>query len=842
MGDIRFPYTSALNLWGQLITFLVSEGWTVRMRRLTTDPLLPGICILEGGKESKWTAPPVIGIHYLPTAPNGTIAFQAFKQRAYLPTGLSDFFDDGNLSFRWILHLEGTNVEDPEETAAQTLQLKPGIGSWAVGVDTYTYVYQGVPGEPYAFEARIVAYDGFVNDGAVGVAIRNNVNDHFVRFYAERSGGVYSLVADYSDGVGVFVIKSALIVLSPPTDLYIEQLGGLLLFYYRQNNGAWQLFDFISLDERVYFDGDEEAGMFAYSTVDTWEPQFGYFTWQRYFYGAGNPLYFANIFEIDPAAPGQCVVASDQSKFTLLTDPVAGTEEIVHAGAFQDHTDSRFFDSKVCLIKPLENKLGLYVSDMDVPKAREGLNPEQATAALGRPYVRTTALSWALEDQPQTRDGSFILHPLFVGVQFSDKQSAGETENLYITGSGIGAPSDYDLLEFQSEHYLYFGGVVFGPVTPIGGETIYDAMLVTWVDPGLRWTINQLLPATFSVYEGAEQPQIVVEWGEPPAGWDAIDSLRVVRKQQEYPRDVDDGLTVYTGDGLDGGISDRVLLPDLFYYYKLFILRDGYGWVSDDSVQGNALSWQSGWGESKIYNNLPSVFRVYDAIQKFIMELSQRSPEILNFQENELAKGFLNRMIKNYGLEVDRIRAFLKAFELSWNPLEGKLDWLTHMGGRYFFAPFQGDPGIRQRFDFLAWPHWLRKKGTELLYTSIIEQSLGVTPNILIGSERTLWASVYPQSHTFNFGPTFNPGVDQGNFDKIGHEDDPNVYTHGYRTAYNIKGIFVYVTGTFTPDQLVEVKAKLRQFTPISSVILFHVNNNLVFTLKVEEEDGTVYW
>jgi len=195
MGDIRFPYTSALNLWGQLITFLVSEGWTVRMRRLTTDPLLPGICILEGGKESKWTAPPVIGIHYLPTAPNGTIAFQAFKQRAYLPTGLSDFFDDGNLSFRWILHLEGTNVEDPEETAAQTLQLKPGIGSWAVGVDTYTYVYQGVPGEPYAFEARIVAYE---SDGSLDVFWQEG-RDNAIEYYEDKLSGKYAPSDDDSE-------------------------------------------------------------------------------------------------------------------------------------------------------------------------------------------------------------------------------------------------------------------------------------------------------------------------------------------------------------------------------------------------------------------------------------------------------------------------------------------------------------------------------------------------------------------------------------------------------------------------------------------------------------------
>ncbi len=169
------------------------------------------------------------------------------------------------------------------------------------------------------------------------------------------------------------------------------------------------------------------------------------------------------------------------------------------------------------------------------------------------------------------------------------------------------------------------------------------------------------------------------------------------------------------------------------------------------------------------------------------------------------------------------------------------MEWL---GSNYNFRPYRENPGLEQKWELRFWPDKIRKKGAELIWTSVVEQVLLVTPTIIYGKVVSANANQWQPSPPINNQHTWNPGAapTYPNIAKRGHEDDPNCYTHGYRSVYNFNGILIYVTGTFTSALLSEVKAKLSPFAPAASIIGFFVNNEPVFYLKAEEGDGSVHW
>ena len=848
MADLSFSYASSYEAYIKYLDFLENAGWSIIFRRIGTSFSEPAICIMEGGQDKKWEHPPIIGLHWAPPI-TSKIIVQGYRTAGALPQGEGDFFGSyQQASFESVVATVGSwwdKYPAPGYFAqSDKLYITPPPGSWDPATTTYAFLYQPAPGNQYTMRATGNFPDTApLTIAGAGIAIRNTTNK-FVRVFLYSNAGAPRIAFDSYDDVAYTLhndIAPAGYSVGSSISFYLEQLGGVVLAFYKTNLG-WNPLGIIELDERVMFDGNEECGIFSYTNnPPLWVTEWTEFRWPSYQFGLGEPLFFGGVYDVDPQGIGTAWAEAEEAHTGLLLDPGVGTPELLHAGSFQDHTEARTFDSKITIVKPWESKCGLYTQVSDNANLREGVFLERASAALGRAWTNSnTAVN--IDEQPQARTGDLVLHPFFVGIQFTGKQLSGETEGLYEVDASVSAPNNYDLIRLRGEFYLYFDGIAFGPVTDPGGVPIFGGVGLTWVSPDKVEEEEQYLPRNFRVYEGAEQPQLVVEWEEPPFGWGSSTEMRVRRKLIEYPLDVSDGDLVYAGNGLEEGFSDRNVDLNLFYYYKAFIFKDGVGWLSGPSLQGVAFSWQSGFGERKIYENLPEPFRVYDLLQRWIMVFATRSPEALNFQEDKEEKGFLRRVIKNFGLEVDRIKGFHAAFDTVFDPMNIRLDWLKYLGSRYDFVPYEANSGKRQKWAFQFWPYWLKKKGTELLMQVVIEQTLHVTPGFVYGKRNAAMASDLSGTAVDQYQHTWYPGVLDANVEFIDYFTDPNCYTHGHRCTYNFTGIRIYVYGTFSSDLLAEVKAKLSPYTPLTSVIRFYVDEEFVFELKAENGDGSTDW
>ena len=847
MSDIRFAYASRFEVYTGLIAFLKTAGWSAVYERQPGLSTEYAVSVLAGTSSKPLQAPPVVAIHWDPSIV-GAIIFQGFRNKGTLSAGTSDLFgDDSEIPIVVAHPLDEQWSLDPLATVytlTDHLVLTPEVGSWGAVLTDYAFVYQASPGNSYSIQTKgIFQTTAPIITAAAGIAIRNTGN-LFIRLYLSSVAGVNNIVLDTYDGaalVNTFVAPAGYAAGSS-LELRLDQFGGVIAGYYRVGSGQWTLVGVMSVDEALFIDGNEECGLFSYSTDATWTSSWYAFRWGNHAFGTGEPLFSAGLFGLVPAVAGNCYIYADSQRFTLLEDPAAGINKMIHAGAFDDHTGVRTVDSRFCLVDPYNQKAALYTQTTGTPRYREGLPLEQATACLAQPLsLDGTCLT--LDEQPQVRTSDFVLYPYFVGIQSVGKQVSGEVTGLYQAGIG---PANYDLILYRGDNYLYIDGLAIGPFTPIGGEVVYGGERITWVDPTELETEDDYLPSTFSVYEGAEQPQIVIEWGEPAKGWSSIDQMLIVRKLQEYPHDESDGTVVYMGDGTVLGYSDRPVTDNEFYYYKVFInAKDA--WWANTFTQGHAFSWTSGFGETLIYERgLQAVYRRKDLVG-WLMAQATRSPEILNWLEDE-AKGFFRRMLKNYGLEIDRIRGLHQAFLTSFDPMRVPLKWIRYLALNYAFDPSTADDGLTQRWDLKSWPYLLRKKGTEAVYTAICEQVTGLTPTFVYGSAsaaRMNGTHMAPgRHHTFNRGAALATGGYVNYEYKIGRVDDPNSYFHGYRSIYNNKGIAMHVDSTGLSEEILSrLKAKLIPFVPATTVLNFFVYDSTVspatynwaFDIKAED-------
>ena len=850
MSDTRFAYASRFEVYTTLVAFLKTAGWSIVYERQPGVNTAYAVSVLAGTSDRTLQAPPVVAIHWNPIGV-GSILFQGFRNEGTLSYGTSDLFGDDieipivisrPLGSQWDL--------DPSTityTLTDHLVLTPEMGSWDILNTTYAFAYQPSPGNSYSIHVKgVFQTSAPAITAAAGIGIRNTGNI-FVRLFLDSVAGVNQVILDTYDGAAYSPTGVVPIGYAPGSslELRLDQFGGMIIGYYRVGAGSWTQVGTKLVNEDVFFDGNEECGLFSYSSDAAWTSNWYAFRWGNHAFGIGDPLFRGGLLSLTPAATGDCCIYADSQRFTVLEDPAAGANKLIHAGVYDDHTGTRVLDNQLCIVDPYNLRAMLYSQTTGTGKFRQGLSPETAAAALGQPMsIDGTYL--VIDEQPQVRTGDFILHPYFVGIQGIEKQIAGEVRGLYRTGNG---PANYDLILHRGSNYLYVDGLAIGPFAPIGGEVIYNGEIITWVDPSSIENEDDYLPSVFTVYEGAEQPQIIIEWNEPAKGWTNIDQMLIQRKLQEYPRDQTDGTNVYTGDGTVLGYSDRTVTGNEFFYYKVFITKDSQ-WYANEVTQGYAFSWSSNFGEELIYKRgIQAIHRQKDTVAwQMTQGAKEDSPEVLNWLEGA-SKGFFNRMLKNYGLEVDRIKALHRAFETAFDPERVPLCWLRHLGLNYSFEPSQTNEGLRQRQDLKDWPYLLKKKGAAAVYTIICEQVTGLTPTIIYGSDSSLRTNGHylaqARNHTFNKGAALGGGIGYVNYTYLRKRvDDPNSYLHGYRSVYNNKGIFMYVNSTgVEASVLSELEAKLTPFVPATSILIFYVydttaspvTNVEAFTIKAEE-------
>lgn len=92
-----------------------------------------------------------------------------------------------------------------------------------------------------------------------------------------------------------------------------------------------------------------------------------------------------------------------------------------------------------------------------------------------------------------------------------------------------------------------------------------------------------------------ETPQIFLSWVQVP---EFIGGFRIVRRQRHYAKDENDGLVVYSYEGVPPQkyYSDTLIRPETFYYYQIFFRVDTV-WYKPKNGQAWAYSGTDWWFE-----------------------------------------------------------------------------------------------------------------------------------------------------------------------------------------------------------------------------------------------------
>ncbi len=103
----------------------------------------------------------------------------------------------------------------------------------------------------------------------------------------------------------------------------------------------------------------------------------------------------------------------------------------------------------------------------------------------------------------------------------------------------------------------------------------------------------------------------IVHWQNPPAAdfpaATPFVAVRLVRRERLFPRDADDGETVYQGD-IVSEVVDDTLQPLTTYYYKVFTLDTGANFRSDDSSTAAVYATADYGLSERLYQLLPAVY------------------------------------------------------------------------------------------------------------------------------------------------------------------------------------------------------------------------------------------
>lgn len=199
-----------------------------------------------------------------------------------------------------------------------------------------------------------------------------------------------------------------------------------------------------------------------------------------------------------------------------------------------------------------------------------------------------------------------------------------------------------------------------------------------------------LLPAFLTVRRGYEGPQLVIEWDEP-ADAASLTSIKVVRRLYGFPQDENDGLAVYDGSPLGGGVvADLNVEACRCYYYKLFVEVTATGlYQSDKNNEGFAIPLQTGYFAEKTFELLPESWKVSDKGLEQVEEVrlalaeapfSGSFPEVFNIGEDgTVLKGPLRRLLKIIGPMLDEPKALLDCLTDQLDVDDATLGNLRHL-------------------------------------------------------------------------------------------------------------------------------------------------------------------
>jgi len=146
--------------------------------------------------------------------------------------------------------------------------------------------------------------------------------------------------------------------------------------------------------------------------------------------------------------------------------------------------------------------------------------------------------------------------------------------------------------------------------------------------------------------------RILLNWNDPKGSWS---KLSIVRNSYGYPIDRWDGievLTVYNGADPIFYLDSNGLVGDTYYYYTIFVFSlVQYAWV--EAGKASALSVQDYGNTDKMYNYLPSIYKITQPYQATTDTWD--NPDLYSF-------------LSNFGFELDYTQNLTSLLNSRYNP------------------------------------------------------------------------------------------------------------------------------------------------------------------------------
>jgi hypothetical protein len=264
---------------------------------------------------------------------------------------------------------------------------------------------------------------------------------------------------------------------------------------------------------------------------------------------------------------------------------------------------------------------------------------------------------------------------------------------IYLDGAVLGdfvAYTDFDIPSMLDKSEFYIGSISDGsmPANGVVSDVFianYDFSADDISTIAARSTQLKILWDVISNFNAAmchEGPQVLLSWDRS----DWYEQIYILRKLRGYPVDAENGDEIVADD--DNGLanfSDLDAVASKVNYYTLFIGAAGLPKGTLASIiQGRALAFETGYFHNLIWGKLlPDIYRRQDATSSqvaLIQQADDTTGEVFNVGEpGTKQRGELERFLKNFAVELERIRAKIR-FNLSRvDPSEADVDDLGHI-------------------------------------------------------------------------------------------------------------------------------------------------------------------
>jgi phage tail-like protein len=241
-------------------------------------------------------------------------------------------------------------------------------------------------------------------------------------------------------------------------------------------------------------------------------------------------------------------------------------------------------------------------------------------------------------------------------------------------------------------------------------------------------TLADLIAQDFEVRRAFEGPQIVITW-EDPIKVHLLDKVRLVRKEFDYPQDINDGVMLYEGLA-QKYYSDKDLKENTYYYYTLFSHR-----VADDTwyfaaeVQGFSVALDTLQFLQRLWYWVPDVHRDLDRKDGVLFALQELQRIVEPFlgetfhlnEDGKIDRGQLQRFLRLLEIELGTAKGFTDNLETCIDVDRAPENLLPYLAG------ITGAD--------INWDIPLPRRRLEIRYAISVYRTKGTAPGI----ERQVW-------------------------------------------------------------------------------------------------------